>query len=152
MNQAETLIDKAKELGYTQEKLAKAIGVKQQDIAKLKAGKRTLTPELAAKLGYAVHVDPLEEAKKAMIAADLANPEGGLLAEILGKAGATGEAVVLPTSYKDSSISATKTRAKRVNSLHIVLSTLWRGFGALSAGPVMRKRLPPASGSPFVFQ
>ncbi len=148
MTQAETLIDKAKRLGYTQQALADCIEVKQQDIAKLKAGTRTLTPELAARLADVVGVDPLEAARDAMIAADLAKPHGGKLAEILGKVAAVGVAVLLGFYYSAPSAYATENVAEQLTRLHIVFSRLralvMGHVGMLTASMGACTPIPPA--------
>lgn len=124
MKLAETLIDNAVKKCGSQAELARRVGVYAPDISKLRAGTRTLTPELAALIADEAHMDARQAYIDAGIERDLANPNGGRLADVLGKALAAGVAAVLVFSYADLPISAMESAASELTILHIVLGTL----------------------------
>lgn len=124
MKLAETLIDNAVKICGSQAELARRVGVHAPDISKLRAGKRTLTPELAALIADEAHMDARQAYIDAGIERDLANPNGGRLANVLGKALAAGVAAVLLFSYADLPISAMESAASELTILHIVLSEI----------------------------
>lgn len=163
MKLAQTLIDNAVKVCGSQSELGRRVGIYPADITNLKKGKRTLTPELAALIAEEAHMDAKQAYIDAAIQRDLADPSGGKLAQILGKAMAGGVAAMSVSfcAVLLSGVTTTEAAAATVkndsvstyNATHrikyVLLDWVHR---VLSAGHAIRKSLLPASGSPFVFQ
>lgn len=127
MEYAKTLIDKASKVCGSDKALAERMGIYAADISHLRAGKRPLSPELAAELADIAGEDAREAAIAAIIMRNENNRKGAVLREILGKALAAGVAGMLVFSYSGDSISATKTIANKLDRLYIVSSRVrWR--------------------------
>lgn len=103
MKLAQTLIDKAIEACGSASELARRIEAYPTDISKLRAGKRPLSPEIAAELAEVAGMDARQAAIDAIIERNAANRKGVLLADILGKGQAVGAAAMLDISYKGDS-------------------------------------------------
>lgn len=108
MKYAQLLIDKASKMCGSDKALAERMGIYPADVSHLRAGKRPLSPELAAELADIAGEDAREAAIHAIIERNAAGRKGHLLREILGKAVAAGVAAMLVFSYSGDSMSATK--------------------------------------------
>ena len=120
MEYAKSLIDKASQTCGSDKALAERMGIYPADISHLRAGKRPLSPELAAELADIAGEDAREAAIAAIIMRNENTRKGPVLREILGKALAAGVAVMLVFSYNDGWIFATEKIARTVDSLYIV--------------------------------
>lgn len=112
MKIAETLIDKASKVCGSDAALARRMGIYPADVSNLRAGKRPLSPELAAEIADVAGEDARQAVIDAIIERNAAGRKGALLKEILGKAIAAGVAAMLVFSYNKDSISATEPIAK----------------------------------------
>jgi len=127
MEYAKTLIDKASKVCGSDKALAERMGIYAADISHLRAGKRPLSPELAAELADIAGEDAREAAIAAIIMRNENNRKGAVLREILGKALAAGVVGMWVFSYNGDSISATEKIANKLDSLYIVSSRrIWR--------------------------
>lgn len=120
MRLAETLIDSALKMCKTEAELARRIGVYPQDISHLKHGKRVLSPELAALIADVAGMDPRQAALDAVIERDLRRPDGGRIAEILGKVAAAGATALWAFYCAAPLIGATGSEAVQLTLMHIV--------------------------------
>lgn len=127
MHTAKTLIDNAVKMCNSESELARRLGVFPQDIHQLKTGKRVLSPELAALIADVAGMDPRQAALDAVIERDLRKPDGGRVAEILGKALVAGAVATWLLGYAGYSIGAIETAASKLTVMHIVLSSLAMG-------------------------
>jgi len=89
------------------------MGIYPADISNLRAGKRPLSPELAAEIADIAGEDARQAVIDAIIERNAEGRKGALLREILGKARAAGGAAMCHISYNDASISATDSIAKK---------------------------------------
>ena len=120
MEYAKTLIDKASKVCGSDKALAERMGIYAADISHLRAGKRPLSPELAAELADIAGEDAREAAIEAIIESAKGTRRESVLREILGKALAAGVAGMWVFSYNGDSIFATEKIARTVDSLYIV--------------------------------
>ncbi len=86
--------------------LARRMGIYPADVSRLRAGKRPLSPELAAEIAEIAGEDARQAVIDAIIERNADNRKGALLREILGKGQAAGGAAMCHISYSDDSISA----------------------------------------------
>ena len=86
--------------------LARRMGIYPADVSRLRAGKRPLSPELAAEIAEIAGEDARQAVIDAIIERNADSRKGALLREILGKARAAGGAAMCHISYSDDSISA----------------------------------------------
>ena len=128
MEYAKTLIDKASKVCGSDKALAERMGIYAADISHLRAGKRPLSPELAAELADIAGEDAREAAIAAIIMRNENNRKGAVLREILGKALAAGVVGMSVFSYNGDLISATEKIANKLDSLYIVSSRLINWF------------------------
>ena len=120
MEYAKTLIDKASKICGSDKALAERMGIYAADISHLRAGKRPLSPELAAELADIAGEDAREAAIAAIIMRNENNRKGAVLREILGKALAAGVVGMSVFSYNGDLIYATEKIATKLDSLYIV--------------------------------
>ena len=127
MKTVQTLIDKASKACGSDAALARRMGIYPADISNLRAGKRALSPELAAEIADIAGEDARQAVIDAVIERNLTGKKGPLLKEILGKEIAAGEAAALGFSYKNALTYATETIAIVRNpsnvSIHRIYST-----------------------------
>ena len=121
MKLGQILIDRAVEICGTAKELARRTGMTPADISKLRAGKRPLSPEIAAEIADVAGMDARQAAIDAIIERNAETRKGVLLAEILGKGQAVGVAAMLDISYKgDSTIdTATMKNNSKIVKQHI---------------------------------
>ncbi|WP_287802835.1 hypothetical protein [Diaphorobacter sp.] len=106
MKIAETLIDKASKMCGSDAALARRMGIYPADVSRLRAGKRPLSPELAAEIAEIAGEDARQAVIDAIIERNADSRKGALLREILGKGQAAGGAAMCHISYSEGSISA----------------------------------------------
>lgn len=130
MKTVQTLIDKASKACGSDAALARRMGIYPADISNLRAGKRALSPELAAEIADIAGEDARQAVIDAVIERNLTGKKGPLLKEILGKEIAAGEAAALGFSYKNALTYATETIAIVRNpsnvSIHRIYSIISR--------------------------
>lgn len=133
MKLASTLIDKAIEMCGSAAELARMIDVYPADISRLRAGKRPLSPEIAAEIADVAGMDARQAAIDAIIERNAANRKGALLADILGKGQPVGAAAMLGISYNGDSIVDTAIIKndsaminKKIHRIYQILAT-WIG-------------------------
>lgn len=86
--------------------LARRMGIYPADVSRLRAGKRPLSPELAAEIAEIAGEDARQAVIDAIIERNADSRKGALLREILGKARAAGGVAMCHISYSEGSISA----------------------------------------------
>lgn len=86
MQELSTLIDKASVICGSDSALARRLGVHQPDVAQMRSGKRTITPETAAELADIVGSDPLQAMAAAVLARSVGTRRESTLKKILGGA------------------------------------------------------------------
>lgn len=123
MKIAKLLIDKATKTCGSDAEVARRLGIYPADVSNLRAGKRKLSPEIAAELAELAGEDARQAVIEAVIERNEGTRRGGLLREILGKGLAAGVAGMLLISYSGS-VSATSRAAnesvRAFNTLQIV--------------------------------
>ncbi len=82
------------------------MGIYPADVSRLRAGKRPLSPELAAEIAEIAGEDARQAVIDAIIERNADSRKGALLREILGKGQAAGGAAMCHISYSEGSISA----------------------------------------------
>lgn len=85
MKTVQTLIDKASKACGSDAALAQRMGIYPADISNLRAGKRALSPELAAEIADIAGEDARQAVIDAVIERNLTGKNGPLLNEIFGK-------------------------------------------------------------------
>lgn len=115
----ETLIDKASKVCGSDAALARRMGIYPADVSNLRAGKRPLSPELAAEFADIAGEDARQAVIDAVIERNAAGKKGHLLKEILGKALAAGVAAMSLSFYSGDSISAMETVAKNDATVNV---------------------------------
>lgn len=118
MKLGETLIDKASKACGSDAALARRMGIYPADVSNLRAGKRPLSPELAAEIADIAGEDARQAVIDSIIERNAASKKGPILREILGKALAAGVAGMLVFSYSGDSISATEKIANNAGSIY----------------------------------
>lgn len=86
--------------------LARRMGIYPADVSRLRAGKRPLSPELAAEIAEIAGEDARQAVIDAIIERNADSRKGALLREILGKGQAAGGAAMCHISYSEGLISA----------------------------------------------
>ncbi|MDA8446355.1 hypothetical protein [Paracidovorax valerianellae] len=94
------------------------MGIYPADVSNLRAGKRPLSPELAAEIADIAGEDARQAVIDSIIERNAASKKGPILREILGKALAAGVAGMLVFSYSGDSISATEKIANNAGSIY----------------------------------
>lgn len=112
MKLGQTLIDRAAEVCGSDAALARRMGIYPADVSNLRAGKRPLSPELAAELADIAGQDARQAVIDAVIERNMHSRKGEALRSILGKGLAVGVVGMLAFSYSGDSISATVNAAK----------------------------------------
>jgi DNA-binding transcriptional regulator YdaS (Cro superfamily) len=142
----ETLIDKASKRCGSDAALARKMGIYPADVSNLRAGKRPLSPELAAEIAEIAGEDARQAVIDAVIERNEGSKKGHILKEILGKVLAGGAAAVLVFSSSVDSIYAMETIAKINltvdNNIHRIYSRTRRALARLLAA----LRLRPCGG------
>lgn len=142
MKLGQTLIDKASKNCGSDAALARKMGIYPADVSNLRAGKRALSPELAAEIAEIAGEDARQAVIDAVIERNLGTKKGSVLKEILGKVLAAGGVAVLAFFYSGDSISAMKSIAKNdltiYDSIHRIYSNIRRAAVHLLAALRLR--------------
>lgn len=102
MEYERTLIDKAAKVCGSDEALAKKLGTSRPNISLMRAGKRAISPVMAAELADIAGEDVTIAVNIALISSVQGTAKEGRLRDILGKALAAGEAAMSVSSYRDA--------------------------------------------------
>lgn len=124
MKLGQTLIDKASKVCGSDAELARRIGVYPPDISNLRAGKRELSPEMAALIADVAGLDPQQAVIDAVIERNKTGQKAEQIRQILGKATAAGAAAMLLFFYGAPLFSAMGIEAPELTVLYIVLCAL----------------------------
>lgn len=118
-------------------------------ISNLRAGKRELSPELAALIADVAGLDPQQAVLDAVIERNKTGPKAEQIRQILGKAAAAGVAAMLLVSYNAGSLDAMEIDAAQLTPVYIVLCGVagWVvGWLAVATGAGLAARVPMAPG------
>jgi transcriptional regulator with XRE-family HTH domain len=115
MNYAELLIDKAKERGLTQAKIADELGVKFTEVSDWKNGRRKCKPADLAAIAYLAGFDATQILARATAEEFEGTKKGQLLARALGK-------TLLATGAALATVSAQAATTGAIDTMYIMLS------------------------------
>ena len=146
MKLGQTLIDKASKNCGSDAALARKMGIYPADVSNLRAGKRPLSPELAAEIADIAGEDARQAVIDAVIERNLNTKKGGVLREILGKALAVGAVGMLGISYSGDSISATKMIASKQDTVYVSIHRIYSSVRRAAARLLAALRLRPCGG------
>lgn len=99
MEYGKILVDKAARICGSDQALAQKLGTARPNISLMRAGKRAISPIMAAELADIAGMDVTEAISLALLESVKGTPKERRLLDILGKALAAGGKGMLPTSY-----------------------------------------------------
>lgn len=133
MKYEKTLIDKAAKVCGSDQALAERLGTSRPNISLMRAGKRAISPVMAAELADIAGEDVTIAVNIALISSVQGTEKEGRLREILGKALAAGGAEMLLSSCSgawNAYTPSTANNATGFNPLYIVFSRIRRWLDA----------------------
>lgn len=147
MEYGKTLVDKAAKVCGSDQALADRLGTSRPNISLMRAGKRAVSPVMAAELADIAGVNVNEAVSVALLDSVKGTPKESRLRDILGKGLAAGGLAMLATSYSGAANASSGTSSNllpEVNNVYIVsirrlrkfMHKLRTGPGILSFGTV----------------
>lgn len=128
MEYGKTLIDKAAKVCGSDQALAERLGTSRPNISLMRAGKRAISPVMAAELADIAGFDVNEAVSIALLESVKGTPKEGRLRNILGKGLAAGAVAMLATSYTGAANGYTAEENKRAEDLTICTLYFFRAI------------------------